>query len=52
VALSGDTVVVGALFEGSNATGVNGNQGDNSAIDAGAAYVFNSPKIYLPIILK
>jgi hypothetical protein len=40
VAISGDTVVVGALYEDSNATGVNGNGGDNSAVDAGAAYVF------------
>ena len=31
VAVSGDTVVVGALAEDSNATGVNGNQSDNSA---------------------
>ena len=40
VAISGDTVVVGAYGEASNATGVNGNQGDNSAAHAGAAYVF------------
>jgi trimeric autotransporter adhesin len=40
VALSGDTVVVGARFEASNATGVNGNQGDNSSSYAGAAYIF------------
>ena len=40
VAVSGDTVVVGAHGEDSNATGVNGNQSDNSAIDSGAAYVF------------
>ena len=40
VAVSGDTVVVGAHREGSNATGVNGNQADNSAPSAGAAYVF------------
>ena len=38
--ISGDTVVVGAFSEDSNATGVNGNQSDNSATDAGAAYVF------------
>src|SRR5262245_30008644 len=31
VAVSGDTVVVGAKFESGNATGVNGNQGNNSA---------------------
>ena len=40
VAVSGDTVVVGAAYEDSNATGVNGNQSDNSATDSGAAYVF------------
>jgi FG-GAP repeat len=40
VAVSGDTVVVGADLEDSNATGVNGNQADNSASWAGAAYVF------------
>jgi len=40
VTMSGDTVVVGARREDSNATGVNGNQGDNSATDAGSAYVF------------
>jgi hypothetical protein len=40
VAVSGDTVVVGAREEASNATGVNGNQADNSSPSAGAAYVF------------
>ena len=40
VAASGDTVVVGARHEGSSATGVNGNQADNTAQDSGAAYVF------------
>jgi len=40
VSVSDDTVVVGAHFEDSNATGVNGNQSDNSATDSGAAYVF------------
>ena len=40
VAVSGDTLLVGAPREDSNATGVNGNQLDNSAINAGAAYVF------------
>jgi len=40
VAVSGDTVVVGASREYSSATGVNGNQADNSAPDSGAAYVF------------
>jgi ketosteroid isomerase-like protein len=40
VAISGDTIVVGAWKEDSSATGVNGNQQDNSATDSGAAYVF------------
>jgi hypothetical protein len=40
VAVSGDTVVVGAWFESSATTGVNGNQADNSALASGAAYVF------------
>jgi hypothetical protein len=40
VALSGDTLVVGARFEDSGATGINGNQADASAPDSGAAYVF------------
>ena len=39
-ASSGDTIVVGAYGEDSNATGVNGNQTSNSATDSGAAYVF------------
>ena len=33
-------MVVGAHGENSAAMGVNGNQADNSANDAGAAYVF------------
>ena len=40
VAVSGDTVVIGSLFEASSATGVDGNQGDNSSTGAGAAYIF------------
>lgn len=42
IAISGDgnTIVVGAQHEGSNARGVNGNQNDDSAYNAGAAYVF------------
>ncbi|RZJ25020.1 MAG: hypothetical protein EOO54_07630 [Haliea sp.] len=42
VALSadGNTLAVGASGEASNATGVGGNQSDNSAADAGAVYVF------------
>ena len=40
VAVSGDMVVVGAYGESGGATGVNGNQADNSVTDSGAAYVF------------
>ncbi|OGA88285.1 MAG: hypothetical protein A2Z90_23135 [Burkholderiales bacterium GWA2_64_37] len=42
VALSGDgnTLAVGAISEGSNATGINGDQANNSASSAGAVYVF------------
>jgi hypothetical protein len=40
VALSGDGLVVGASNEASAATGVNGNQDDNTALNAGAAYFF------------
>ncbi|MEE9345692.1 MAG: FG-GAP repeat protein [Methylococcales bacterium] len=41
VSIADDTVVVGANREASNATGVNGDQSDNSENGAGAAYVFN-----------
>ena len=40
VAVSGDTAIVGASTESSSATGVNGDESDNSAGGAGAAYVF------------
>lgn len=42
LALSGDgaTLAVGAPFERSGATGINGDDGDNSANFAGAVYVF------------
>lgn len=40
VALDGNTLVVGANGESSSATGVNGNQADDSAQFAGAVYVF------------
>ena len=41
VALSGSTVVVPSIDEGSSATGVNGNQANNSALYSGAAYIFS-----------
>ncbi len=42
VSLSGDgnTLAVGAVHESSNATGIDGNQADNSAPHSGAVYVF------------
>ncbi|MDH3612657.1 MAG: cadherin-like beta sandwich domain-containing protein [Gammaproteobacteria bacterium] len=40
VALSGNTLAVGAFREDSATTGINGDQTDNSAIDAGAVYIF------------
>ncbi len=39
-AISGNTLVVGAPGETSNATGIGGNQSNTSASSAGAAYVF------------
>ncbi len=40
VAVSGDTAVIGAHLESSNATTVGGDGSDNSAANSGAAYVF------------
>ena len=40
IAVSGDTLAVGADFEDSSAAGVNGDQYDNSAPFSGAVYVF------------
>lgn len=40
IALSGDTLAVGAFFESSNALGIDGNQNDNSAAESGAVYIF------------
>jgi len=42
VAISGDTLVVAAETESSNAVGINGDQSDNSAEESGAVYVFES----------
>ncbi|MBK8620059.1 MAG: S-layer homology domain-containing protein [Anaerolineales bacterium] len=46
LSLSGNTVAVGAYGEDSNATGVNGNQADNSALNSGAAYVFTIAPVF------
>jgi hypothetical protein len=43
VALSGDTLAVGAVEESSNATGVNGDQSSNAAGTSGAVYVTRAP---------
>jgi hypothetical protein len=58
VAVDGGTVVVGALLEDGNATGVNaattgdtGTQMDNSASNAGAAYAFTLPVTELEILV-
>jgi trimeric autotransporter adhesin len=40
VSLYGDTLAVGALFESSNATGVDGDQYNNDMFGRGAVYVF------------
>ncbi len=49
VAVSGDSVVIGAFSEGSNATGVNGNQSNNSAGQSGAAYVYSPTVPHPPV---
>jgi hypothetical protein len=46
VAVSGDTTVIGAASEDSAASGVNGDQNDNSAADSGAAYVFERSQAF------
>jgi hypothetical protein len=40
VAISGDILAVGAPFESSNATGINGDQSDTTASNAGAVFTF------------
>jgi hypothetical protein len=40
VAISGEALVVGATREDSNATGVDGDEANNSVLSAGAAYLF------------
>ncbi len=43
VSLSGDTLAVGAFWEGSDATGVNGDQSSNDLVNAGAVYITRAP---------
>ena len=40
LAADGNTLAVGAYIEESNATGIDGNQADNSAIQSGAVYLY------------
>jgi len=40
LSVDGNTLVVGASREDSGATGINGDQNDNSALNSGAVYVF------------
>ncbi len=40
VALSDDTLAIGAFLEDSNATGIGGNETNNSLLDSGAFYLF------------
>ena len=40
VAISGNTLVIGAVFEDSRSAGVNGDASNNDVKDSGAAYVF------------
>ena len=42
LALTNDTLAIGALRESSCANGINGNQIDNSCVDAGAVYVYRA----------
>jgi drug/metabolite transporter superfamily protein YnfA len=55
VSVSDGTVVVGAPFEDSSSTGVNGPD-NNDASNAGAAYVFNEGsatlEVFLPLIMR
>ncbi len=41
ISADGDTLAVTSIFEDSAAVGVNGDEADNSALDAGAVYVFS-----------
>lgn len=41
VTVDGDTVAIASRHEDSGATGIDGNQADDGAQDAGAVYVFH-----------
>jgi hypothetical protein len=40
ISADGSTIAVGALGEDSNATGINGDQSNNTAADSGAVYLY------------
>lgn len=50
VALDAGRIVIGAAFESSSATGVNGNQSNDSASQAGAGYLIDSTPSALAIV--
>jgi FG-GAP repeat protein len=39
-ALSGETAVIGAIWESSNASGIDGNQDNNNLSKSGSVYMF------------
>jgi len=51
VSISGTTVVSGATNEDSNATGVNGDDANNSTAESGAAYVYQIPVSGSPVVV-
>ena len=54
-ALDSATLVVGAWGESSSASGINGDQSNNAAIDAGSVYVFDITQLfdlYLPFLRR
>ena len=52
VAISGNTVVVAAIVEDSNATGVDGDQYNNLSANSGAAYVFEMNVFEMPEVFS
>lgn len=50
LALSGNTLVVGAIGEDSASTGVDGNESSNAASNSGAAYVFTRRLVGIPSV--
>jgi len=50
--ISGDTAVIGAIWEDSNAKGVNGSEDNASARDSGAAYAFKLSAFREDLVFK